>query len=161
MYKKLTYTELPKILKEPILVDQLGLPRYWSTIYSIFFLNTFAEKTKSQKLRFIDTLYDYCENKFGYGSLDNALTYIKIDLITQICESFFIHLQNNTSDNNINVTETKWKASIANKIVFGDNILILEKEDQEAFINSILNPSKPTQELIEAFKEYSRLTNKK
>lgn len=112
MYKKLTYTELPKILKESILVDQFGLPRYWSTIYSIFFLNTLAEKTKSQKLRFIDTLYNYCENKFGYGSLDNALTYIKIDLITQICESYFIHLQNNTSDNNINVTETKWKASL-------------------------------------------------
>lgn len=50
---------------------------------------------------------------------------------------------------------------VANKIIFGDNIIILEKEDQEAFINSILNSSKPTQALIEAFKEYSRLTNKK
>lgn len=50
---------------------------------------------------------------------------------------------------------------IANKIVFGDNILILEKEDQEAFINAMITPSEPTQALIEAFKEYSKLIDKK
>ena len=47
MLMKLTTTKIPQILKGSILINKIGIPRYWSAIYSIYFFTDLAENTKN------------------------------------------------------------------------------------------------------------------
>lgn len=110
MLRKINHPDVPKQLHGSILVDKLNLPRYWVTIYSIFHLNTLAESTKNKKLRLIDTFYEYSEQYFGYGKLDQILASIDVDSICQLCEAYFLHIQNNNTSPEI--SEIKWQTAL-------------------------------------------------
>ncbi len=110
MLRKIKHPDVPKQLHGSILVDKLNLPRYWVTIYSIFHLNTLAESTKNKKLRLIDTFYEYSEQYFGYGKLDQILASIDVDSICQLCEAYFLYIQNNNTSPEI--SEIKWQTAL-------------------------------------------------
>lgn len=80
MYKIINHPDIPESLRTPILVDEkLHFPRYWVSIYSLIFFSNLSHATQSRKLRYIDSFYNFVDNKFGSGSLDLAIASTKLD----------------------------------------------------------------------------------
>ncbi len=95
MLKKLNAVCIPQLLKGSVLVNQNGLPRYWSTIYAIYFFGDLADNTKEQKLRWIDKL---------------AITELNLNYLTRVCESYFVRIQNQTTNHQL--AESQWKTCL-------------------------------------------------
>lgn len=85
---------IPLGLQEPILVDGLGLPRYWATVWSSLSLGTLSYNTRLLKLRHVEDVYLFADELHGVSSLDDALGSLDVDRIAGILESFFISLRN-------------------------------------------------------------------
>lgn len=94
MVIKFSSTVPSQLASELVIVDQVGLPRYWSTIWSMLYLNDLATSTKLGQLRRIDSLYKFADVHWGNGELDTAISELNIDLISKILESYFVSLIN-------------------------------------------------------------------
>lgn len=111
MYKIINHPDVPELLRTPILVDEkLHIPRYWASIYSLIFFSNLSHATQSRKLRYIDSFYNFVDNKFGSGSLDLAIASTKLDKLSMYCESYFTFLLNNQADGDkSNNVRLKWQ----------------------------------------------------
>lgn len=78
-----------------VLVDAHKLPRYWSSVWSIYHEGGLAESTHRQKLRDIEALYNHAEsiNK----NLDDSLALQDLEALGIVLESFFVKLRNTNS----------------------------------------------------------------
>lgn len=75
-----------------LLVDASMLPRYWSSVWSIYHQGGLAESTHRQKLRDIEALYLHCQ---GVGiNLDDALYQLDLASLGSALEAFFVALRN-------------------------------------------------------------------
>lgn len=72
--------------------DPFILPRYWSTIWTLYVGKGWAESTLSQRLYHIDRLYLYCDKTFGYQSLDEAFGSKNAERLHVILDGFYILL---------------------------------------------------------------------
>lgn len=75
-----------------VLIDDSGLPRYWSAVWSIFHGANLAPSTLREKLKHIDDLYQHAE-EIG-GILDDSLSVLDFDVLSAVLESFFVTLRN-------------------------------------------------------------------
>lgn len=85
---------LPTALKAPLLTDNLGLPRYWATTWSVLFAHHLAPSTQMKRLRYIEALYTFCDERHGGGYLDDALGACRVDDVGNVLEAYFIALRN-------------------------------------------------------------------
>ena len=75
-----------------VLVDDLGLPRYWPAVWSIFHGGSLAPSTLREKLKHIEALYQHTE-EIG-GILDDSISILDFDALSAALESFFVTLRN-------------------------------------------------------------------
>lgn len=91
----------------PVLVDDYGLPRFWSAVWTIFHGGNLSPSTVRQKLRHIESLYKHTE---ALGcDLDDALSSLNFDTLTSVLDSFFAVLRNVPVPVNSNIT--RWKTA--------------------------------------------------
>jgi integrase len=109
MLMLLKHPNIPDKLHGKILVDRNGIPRYWAAIYSTFFLSHLAQSTLDRKLRFIDQLYEFSEITFHGSRLEEAISNIDVNVLGNICESYFISILNN--EHNSEIAESKWQVA--------------------------------------------------
>ncbi|GCF86317.1 hypothetical protein GSbR_29170 [Geobacter sp. SVR] len=109
MYRFLGGQDIPSALSGPLLVDELGLPRYWSTVWTTLFLSNLEHSTQTQKLRFIELLYSFADEMNGPGSLDDMLGNLDIVGLGQVLEAFFVSIRNRSLDFN---SEQKWRTAL-------------------------------------------------
>lgn len=76
-----------------VLVDHLGLPRYWATVWSFYRLADLAPSTAEKYLRYLDTLYQYSDEINHRSTLDDAIGTIDIQHLGSVLEGYFISLQ--------------------------------------------------------------------
>ena len=100
-------TAVPETLQGPVLMDDLGLPRFWSTVRSCFSPSDEAVSTASRRLADIDDLYTYV-GSFGNHCLDDVLAAVDVDALSEILSGYFIHLKNR-----MNGAERRWRAAFA------------------------------------------------
>ncbi len=90
-----------------VLVDELGLPRFWAAVWVMFHGGGFAPSTLHEKLKHIEILYQHAE---GIGhSLDDSLSELNFDALSTTLESFFISLRN--VPNPTNSTLIRWNTA--------------------------------------------------
>lgn len=98
---------IPLGLRESILVDSYGLPRYWATVWSSLSLGHLSHNTRLMKLRYVEDAYLFADELLGFGALDDALGFQNVEKVAGILEGFFISLRNKatrtTSD------EARWR----------------------------------------------------
>ena len=92
-----------------IAVDDLGLPRYWLTIWSFYFTLDLADASIKKKLTYIDQFYQFAESIGKPGFLDDAIADIDLSKLGSVLEAYFIHLQNIQPINSS--TRHRWEAS--------------------------------------------------
>ena len=76
----------------PVLVDDIGLPRFWAAVWILLHGSSLAISTQKKKLGHIEALYRHTE-ALG-GNLDDALAELDLDRLGNALESFFIALRN-------------------------------------------------------------------
>jgi len=107
MYTRLTLVELPRAIKGPVLVDDLGRPRLWAAAWSILALGDAAETTREKRLRYLENLYAHSDSTFGLGSLDSSLGSLDMDQLSRILETWFISIANQPRQNSSD--EARWQ----------------------------------------------------
>jgi hypothetical protein len=84
---------VPVALHGPLLTDQSGLPRYWSTIWSVVSSGQLAASTHTKKLRYIEDLYAHADRLRGKHALDDALASLNEATLAEILESWFVSIR--------------------------------------------------------------------
>lgn len=108
--KHLTHVTLPSSLKDPLLIDSLGRPRYWATIWQTLYGAHLAASTLSTRLLDIEALYTAAEICHGEDCLDRLLTEGALDEITSALESLFVTRQNRAAAAG-NATSGNWRSA--------------------------------------------------
>ena len=106
MLKQYSGFPIPASLQDPILVDSLGLPRFWVTVWSFYALADLASSSKVKQLRYVENLYEFADQLNGPGSLDDAIATVNIKILGEILEAYFVTIQNQSVVNKS--SQTKW-----------------------------------------------------
>lgn len=86
----------------------LGRPRFWATVWTLYEGHGWAENTLILRLRHLDKLYDFSDERFGEHSLDDALGRKDAPAVHAIASGFYSNL---TSKSNLNTTDVQcWSA---------------------------------------------------
>lgn len=70
----------------------LPRPRYWSTVWTLYEGRDWADNTLTPRLRYLDRLYLFCDDRFGHHSLDSAFGDKDAKRLRNIFDEFFIEL---------------------------------------------------------------------
>lgn len=86
MFIQLSNANVPSNLRGPVLIDTLGLPRYWAAVWSTAATAELAESTHIKKLRHIENLYCHADQLLGQSALDDALGALNEQVLAIIVE---------------------------------------------------------------------------
>lgn len=87
-------TEFHQAFRSPVLLDHVGLPRYWATAWALVTSQDLAPSTESKKLRYIEALYVFADDLNVPGFLDDCLSSCNLSAIGNLLEAYFISLRN-------------------------------------------------------------------
>lgn len=93
-----------------MLVDNTGIPRYWSAIWSATSIAQLASSTLTQKLRYVENLYQHADNLIGANALDDALSGFNDEALAAILESWFISIRNQPAVTSAD--ENRWQTGL-------------------------------------------------
>lgn len=108
MLAKVRHANVPTI-SGPVLVDPLGVPRYWAAVWSSFLPADLAPSTVAKKLSHLEAFYRHAEESQGLEVLDDALAKIDVDAICSVLESYFLTLRTRPVTP---ATEERWQAAL-------------------------------------------------
>jgi len=111
MYKRLRANALPATLRQGVLVDHAGVPRFWATVWVTLSLSDAASSSAERKLRFLDSLYCHADSMMGCGALDAAIHRIDVASLASILESWFVSIVNRGASTPND--EARWRVAIA------------------------------------------------
>jgi integrase len=110
VFYQLNSNLVPAALRGPVLVDKSGIPRYWSAIWSATSIAQLADSTLTQKLRYVENLYQHADNLIGVGALDDALSGFDDEALAAILESWFISIRNQPAVTSAD--ENRWQTGL-------------------------------------------------
>jgi hypothetical protein len=78
-----------------MLLDGIGLPRYWAAVWSTMLSSELAASTHTKKLRYLENLYQHVA-RLGVGpnALDDALGTLNDEALADILETWFVSIRN-------------------------------------------------------------------
>jgi len=101
--------QIPHVLREPALFDEGGLPRYWATVWSMYYTSDLASSSKRKVLGHVEALYQFSETLHGPGILDDALFSVDIEKLGELLEAYFVSIRNLPNINE--AAQLKWQAA--------------------------------------------------
>ncbi|MGC1523909.1 MAG: hypothetical protein WA803_20385, partial [Steroidobacteraceae bacterium] len=111
LFQQIYNPMVPVALHGPFLTDQVGLPRYWSAIWSVVSSGQLAVSTHTKKLRYIEDLYSHADRLRGKHALDDALGTLNEATLAEILESWFVSIRNRSTVTRSD--EKRWQAGLA------------------------------------------------
>jgi integrase len=93
----------------PMLVDTVGVPRYWATVWASFLPGDLAPSTLNRKLRQVEFFYQQTDQALGVGGLDRALAGLNVDALCGALEAHFLTLRSSPITP---ATEERWQAAL-------------------------------------------------
>lgn len=106
-----TSLQLPPTLKSPVLTDEIGMPRYWVTAWSILSSQDLAPSTEVKKLRYIEALYAFADTLNGPGYLDDVLGRCDVDELGNLLEAYFVSIRNRHKVSE--AAQKQWQAGLS------------------------------------------------
>lgn len=112
MLLQLADPHVPHPLHGPLLIDSVhGLPRYWAAVWSMLEGSSLARSSLTKKLRQIESLYAHTDLVFGPSFLDNALGTVNDALLSDMLDSWFISIKNQSDIGPSD--EARWRAGLS------------------------------------------------
>ena len=100
--KLIRNTQLGLSLNKHIAVGDIGVPRYWVTVWEALNGHNFRPSTLAKRLSAIDQFYNFTTELAGGYCLDSIIASGNFDVLEQYLEAFFIHIRNTSSQTNQN-----------------------------------------------------------
>jgi integrase len=110
MLKVLRGQHVPAVLHGPVLVDRLGIPRYWATIWNVLRGCELARSTQIKKLRAIESLYEHSDELLGHGALEKAIGRLDEHQLATVLESWLVSIKNRPAVSESD--EKRWKSGL-------------------------------------------------
>lgn len=110
MFKFIGNAQIPSVLRGPLLVDTVGLPRFWAAIWSLYAFPSLADSSASKQLRHIEAFYQFADGLKGPGALDDAIGEVDVEVLGEVLGAYFISLQNQPTLNQ--ATQAKWQTAL-------------------------------------------------
>ncbi|NVI82709.1 site-specific integrase [Janthinobacterium sp. BJB401] len=85
---------LHQALRSPVLLDDIGLPRYWAAVSAAVSSRDLALTTETRNLRYIEAFYVFADELHRPGFLDDMLTQCDFAELGSLLEAYFISLRN-------------------------------------------------------------------
>lgn len=92
------------------LVDFVGRPRYWATVWTALEGAALADSTLSARLATIDELYEAAHRKFGRDCLDELITKLDVESIECSLECLFVDMRNRAAQRGTD-TSGAWRTA--------------------------------------------------
>ena len=106
---RLRTPDVPKALNGWIVIDAVGRPRYWSTIWSDIIRASLNDSTKSRLLGPVDCLYQFVE-ELG-DDLDVLITNLDLERIENALGGFLTLVRNESARKTIDGNQ-KWSSAL-------------------------------------------------
>ena len=71
-----------------MLVDHLGIPRYWAAFWMARFGQGWADSTQAEYLRTLERLYAHVDGEAGHGGLDALIGDLEFHRLESILERY-------------------------------------------------------------------------
>lgn len=103
---------IPAALHGWLLVDQHGIPRYWSTVWSALEAASLEKSTLGARLAVIEQFYQSVAAQLGDDCLDRLIAELDFNTLESCLEGFFVSLRNRSAQNAGNQSGS-WKVVIS------------------------------------------------
>lgn len=100
--KLIRNTQLGLSLNKHIAIRDIGVPRYWVTVWEALNGHNFRPSTLAKRLSAIDQFYNFTTELAGSDCLDSIIASGNFDILEQYLEAFFIRIRNTSSQTNQN-----------------------------------------------------------
>ncbi|RJG09056.1 site-specific integrase [Pseudomonas cavernicola] len=100
---------LPPALVGWLLLDSLGRPRYWSTVWTALAGAELADSTLSARLATLEQFYQSVASQCRQDCLDRLITQLDFDLLETCLEGYFVSLCNRGAQDRTDHS-TAWRA---------------------------------------------------
>ncbi|WP_109480594.1 site-specific integrase [Paraburkholderia sp. C35] len=110
MFQHLDGRDIPLSLRGPVLLDDVGLPRYWAAVWSTMSSSRLAASTHAKKLRYLENLYQHAAGIGGPYALDDALGTLNDQALAGILESWFVSIRNQSAVSGAD--EMRWQTGL-------------------------------------------------
>ncbi|RMH85973.1 hypothetical protein EA796_05920 [Pseudomonas sp. AOB-7] len=99
---KLRNPSTPKSIKGWLLVDDLGLPRFWATVWADVLKANMGLTTRGHHLYAVERFYQVTDRQLGSGALDRMLSELDMPALESALSSFLASLRNDGSLRGVN-----------------------------------------------------------
>jgi integrase len=99
---KLRNPSIPKSTKGWLLVDDMGLPRFWATVWADVLKANMGPTTRGHHLYAVERFYQATDRQFGSGALDRMLSELEMPSLESALSSFLANLRNDGNLRGIN-----------------------------------------------------------
>lgn len=99
---KLRNPSAPKSTKGWLLIDDLGLPRFWATVWADVLKANLGLTTRGHHLYAVERFYQATDRHFGSGALDRMISELDMPKLESALSSFLASLRNDGSLRGIN-----------------------------------------------------------
>lgn len=107
---KLRNPSIPKSTKGWLLVDDLGLPRFWATVWADVLKANMGLTTRGHHLYAVERFYQATDRQFGPGALDRILSELDMSMLESALSGFLASLRNNGSLRGVNNNQA-WESA--------------------------------------------------
>ena len=95
-------SSVPKASKGWLLVDSLGLPRFWATVWADVLKANMGFTARGHHLYAVERFYRATDEKLGAGALDRMLTALDMTSLETVLTSHLASLRNDSSIRGVN-----------------------------------------------------------
>lgn len=110
--RKIQHPLIPPSCAGYVLIDDLGLPRYWATIWADVLHASMSRNTRKNRLYSIDRLYRHVDHLWGAGSLDEALSSADLPFLEVALSSFVAALRNLAASTDVDNSQA-WESALS------------------------------------------------
>jgi integrase len=102
---------LPASLNAWVLTDDIGVPRYWATVWEALHGGNSSRGTLGQHLLAIERLYISAQNQTGHDCLDTLLSSCNFSELEVLLEGFFVSVQNTAAQSQTDLSRD-WRLAL-------------------------------------------------
>lgn len=103
--------DIPPALNGWLLINSVGIPRYWSTVWSCLDAAALQESTLAAHLSAIESFYQSVERQLQSDCLDRLISELDLDRLESCLEGYFVGIRNRMKRDAVNANSA-WRSVI-------------------------------------------------